>query len=158
LKRDRGGPCGLSSNGYDLPTSRWTGKWWGASAGGCWCCSASVKATGEADAVFMADKVARLRIFEDDQGKMNLAPADVGAEFLVVSQFTLYGDIRKGRRPSFTEAAPPERARELYERFLELLRARGFRVESGIFGAKMLVQLENDGPVTLWFDTAEALK
>ncbi|REJ36192.1 MAG: D-tyrosyl-tRNA(Tyr) deacylase [Bacillota bacterium] len=113
---------------------------------------------GEADAVFMADKVARLRIFEDDQGKMNLAPADVGAEFLVVSQFTLYGDIRKGRRPSFTEAAPPERARELYERFLELLRARGFRVESGIFGAKMLVQLENDGPVTLWFDTAEALK
>ncbi|MFS8533737.1 MAG: D-aminoacyl-tRNA deacylase [Limnochordales bacterium] len=113
---------------------------------------------GEADAVFMADKVAGLRIFEDDQGKMNLAPADVGAEFLVVSQFTLYGDIRKGRRPSFTEAAPPERARELYERFLELLRARGFRVESGIFGAKMLVQLENDGPVTLWFDTAEALK
>jgi len=113
---------------------------------------------GEADAALMADKVAGLRIFEDDQGKMNLAPADVGAEFLVVSQFTLYGDIRKGRRPSFTEAAPPERARELYERFLELLRARGFRVESGIFGAKMLVQLENDGPVTLWFDTAEALK
>ncbi|HEY8496318.1 MAG TPA: D-aminoacyl-tRNA deacylase [Limnochordales bacterium] len=113
---------------------------------------------GEADAALMADKVAGLRIFEDDQGKMNLAPADVGAEFLVVSQFTLYGDIRKGRRPSFTEAAPPERARALYERFQELLRARGFRVESGVFGAKMLVQLENDGPVTLWFDTAEALK
>ncbi|OUM98586.1 MAG: D-tyrosyl-tRNA(Tyr) deacylase [Firmicutes bacterium ZCTH02-B6] len=112
----------------------------------------------EADAALLADKLAGLRIFEDDQGKMNLAPADVGAEFLVVSQFTLYGDIRKGRRPSFTGAASPDHARALYERCKDLLRARGFNVESGVFGARMLVQLENDGPVTLWFDTAEGLK
>src|SRR5690606_13980252 len=105
---------------------------------------------GEREAAYLADKVAQLRIFEDEHGKMNLAAADVGAQFLVVSQFTLYGDIRKGRRPSFTEAAPPEQARTLYERFQELLRQRGFHVESGVFGAHMLVQLENDGPVTLW--------
>jgi len=88
---------------------------------------------GEREAAYLADKVAQLRIFEDEHGKMNLAAADVGAQFLVVSQFTLYGDIRKGRRPSFTEAAPPEQARTLYERFQELLRQRGFHVESGVF-------------------------
>jgi len=113
---------------------------------------------GEAEARLVADKLAGLRVFEDEHGKMNLGPAEVGAEFLIVSQFTLYGDIRKGRRPSFTGAAPPETARALYERVQELLAERGFRVASGVFGARMLVQLENDGPVTLWFDTAEALK
>lgn len=113
---------------------------------------------GEAEAALLADKVAHLRVFEDEAGKMNRAAAEVGAQFLVVSQFTLYGDILKGRRPSFTEAAPPEHARALYERFQEMLRERGFQVESGVFGARMLVELENDGPVTLWFDTNSALK
>jgi len=113
---------------------------------------------GEAEAALLADKVSHLRIFEDGQGKMNLGPAEVGAEFLVVSQFTLYGDIRKGRRPSFTQAAPPDHARALYERFQTMLRERGFHVESGVFGARMLVELENDGPVTLWFDTSSGLQ
>lgn len=101
----------------------------------------------------MVDKLIHLRVFEDDAGKMNLSIADVGGQFLVVSQFTLYGDIRKGRRPSFTEAAPAEQARRLYEQVIEELGRRGFSVQGGRFGAHMQVRLVNDGPVTLLFDT-----
>jgi D-aminoacyl-tRNA deacylase len=103
----------------------------------------------EEDAAFLADKIANLRIFEDNAGKMNLSLIDVGGEILSVSQFTLYGDCRKGRRPNFMEAARPEQANPLYERFNGLLREKGIKVETGIFGAMMDVELVNDGPVTL---------
>lgn len=103
----------------------------------------------EVDAVFLADKIANLRIFEDNAGKMNLSLLDVGGEILSVSQFTLYGDCRKGRRPNFMEAARPEQANQLYERFNSLLREKDIKVETGIFGAMMDVELINDGPVTL---------
>jgi len=106
----------------------------------------------EAAAVWMADKVVGLRLFSDADDKMNLALADIGGALLVVSQFTLYGDAAKGRRPSFIDAARPEVAIPLYERFLSLLRARGVPVESGEFGAMMDVELVNDGPVTLWLE------
>ncbi|MFS8581517.1 MAG: D-aminoacyl-tRNA deacylase [Limnochordales bacterium] len=108
---------------------------------------------GEDDAALMAEKLAGLRVFDDGAGKMNLSVAEVGGEFLIVSQFTLYGDVRKGRRPSFTGAAPPERAERLYMRVMEHLRGRGFTVQGGRFGARMQVRLVNDGPVTLLFDT-----
>jgi D-tyrosyl-tRNA(Tyr) deacylase len=98
---------------------------------------------------WMADKVAGLRLFSDAQGKMNLTLREVGGSFLVVSQFTLYGDVVKGRRPSFIDAARPETAIPLYERFLGALRDLGFEVASGRFGADMLVETHNDGPVTL---------
>ena len=98
---------------------------------------------------WMAEKVVGLRVFTDPGGKMNLSVDEVGGALLVVSQFTLYGDARKGRRPSFVEAAPPGVAIPLYERFLELLRAAGRPVETGEFGAMMEVELVNDGPVTL---------
>ena len=100
-------------------------------------------------AVWMAEKVAGLRIFSDPEGKMNLALAEVGGAVLVVSQFTLYGDSAKGRRPSFIDAARPEQAIPLYERFCAELKGRGLRVETGEFGAEMEVELVNDGPVTL---------
>ena len=103
----------------------------------------------EARATWMADKVAGLRLFSDADGKMNLSLADVGGAVLVVSQFTLYGDASKGRRPSFINAARPEVAIPLYERFIALLRDRGLHVETGEFGASMQVELVNDGPVTL---------
>ena len=103
----------------------------------------------EQDLAWMADKLAGLRIFEDDAGKMNLSVEDVGGDVLSVSQFTLYGDCRKGRRPNFMGAARPETAEALYGKFNELLRARGLRVETGKFGAMMDVSLVNDGPVTL---------
>jgi len=103
----------------------------------------------EAVLVWMADKIVGLRLFADAEDKMNLALADVGGELLVVSQFTLYGDAVKGRRPSFIDAARPETAIPLYERFVELLGARVERVETGEFGAMMDVDLVNDGPVTL---------
>jgi D-tyrosyl-tRNA(Tyr) deacylase len=103
----------------------------------------------QADAAFMADKIANLRVFEDEAGKMNLSLLDVGGEVLSVSQFTLYGDCRKGRRPNFMEAARPEHAKEIYELFNGLLREKGIKVETGVFGAMMDVQLVNDGPVTL---------
>jgi D-tyrosyl-tRNA(Tyr) deacylase len=106
-------------------------------------------ADAEDSLVWMADKVLGLRIFADEQGKMNRSVADIDGQLLVVSQFTLYGDTRKGRRPSFVEAAPPEIAIPLYERFVELLRASGRPVETGEFGAMMDVELVNDGPVTL---------
>jgi D-tyrosyl-tRNA(Tyr) deacylase len=101
---------------------------------------------------WMADKVAGLRLFGDAEGKMNLGLSDVGGAVLVVSQFTLYGDAAKGRRPSFIDAARPETAIPLYEKFISLLRERGLQVETGEFGAMMDVELVNDGPVTLWLE------
>lgn len=106
-----------------------------------------------ADADWLADKIAGLRIFEDDRGKMNLALLDTGGEMMVVSQFTLYGDCRKGRRPSFVAAAPPETAETLYLYFTERLRGMGIRVQTGRFRAMMAVSLVNDGPVTLFIDS-----
>jgi D-tyrosyl-tRNA(Tyr) deacylase len=107
---------------------------------------------GEDDLVWMADKIVGLRLFADADDKMNLALADVGGALLVVSQFTLYGDASRGRRPSFVDAARPETAIPLYERFVALLRGRGAAVETGEFGAMMDVELVNDGPVTLWLE------
>jgi D-tyrosyl-tRNA(Tyr) deacylase len=105
-----------------------------------------------AEVAWMADKVAGLRVFRDSQDKMNLALGDVGGAVLVVSQFTVYGDAAKGRRPSFIDAARPEIAVPLYQGFLAALRARGLRVEAGEFGADMLVEIHNDGPVTLMLE------
>ncbi len=107
---------------------------------------------GEAQLVWMTDKILGLRIFGDAEDKMNLSLADVDGALLVVSQFTLYGDAVKGRRPSFIDAARPEVAVPLYERFIGLLRERGAKVETGEFGAMMQVELVNDGPVTLWLE------
>jgi D-tyrosyl-tRNA(Tyr) deacylase len=101
------------------------------------------------DVQFMVDKVVNLRIFEDEEGKMNNSLLDIGAEILSVSQFTLYGDCKKGRRPNFMLAAKPEYANELYEKFNHLLKEKGIKVETGRFGAMMEVHLINDGPVTL---------
>jgi D-aminoacyl-tRNA deacylase len=110
---------------------------------------------GSAELNWLADKIVGLRIFEDGEGKMNRSLAEVGGEMLVVSQFTLYGDCRKGRRPSFTDAAPPELAEKLYLDFVARVRAAGIEVATGKFREHMLVSLVNDGPVTLWIDTAE---
>jgi D-aminoacyl-tRNA deacylase len=104
---------------------------------------------GAAEAQRLAEKVARLRIFEDDEGRFDRSLLDVGGEALVVSQFTLLADTAKGNRPSFGEAAPPEQAEPLYEAFCEALRAQGLRVATGVFGARMAVELVNDGPVTI---------
>lgn len=104
---------------------------------------------GPAEAGWMAGKVARLRVLPDEQGRMNRSVLDAGGEVLAVSQFTLYGDASKGRRPSFIAAARPEEAAPLYEAFIAALRARGLAVETGEFGAAMLVDIQNDGPVTL---------
>jgi D-tyrosyl-tRNA(Tyr) deacylase len=101
---------------------------------------------------WMADKVIGLRIFGDSEGKMNLALQDIGGALLIVSQFTLYGDTEKGRRPSFIDAARPDAAERLYDRFVGMLAERGVRVERGEFGAMMDVELVNDGPVTLWLE------
>jgi D-aminoacyl-tRNA deacylase len=106
------------------------------------------KNDSESNAASLAEKIGNLRIFEDDQGKMNRSVRDVGGEILVVSQFTLYGDCTKGNRPSFTEAAPAAGAEQLYEAFVNRLRALGLRVATGRFQAKMDVSLTNDGPVT----------
>lgn len=110
------------------------------------------KTDGTAQVEWMADKIAGLRVFADDEGKMNRDLAAVGGAVLVVSQFTLYGDVSKGRRPSFIDAAPPETAVPLYEAFVAALRGRGLPVETGEFGAMMDVELVNDGPVTLVID------
>lgn len=105
------------------------------------------------EAVSLAEKTLDLRIFEDDAGKMNRSVADIGGDILVVSQFTLLGDCRKGRRPGFTDAAPPELADRLYEEYVAALRHRGIRVATGVFRANMQVALINDGPVTLLLDS-----
>ena len=109
-------------------------------------------ADGEDQAAWLANKIAGLRIFEDPDGKMNLSLQDVGGGALVISQFTLFADAVKGRRPSFIDAAPPEVAAPLVERFADLLRAEGIPVETGRFGANMLVEIHNDGPVTIWLE------
>ncbi len=109
----------------------------------------------EAEATFLANKLSKLRIFSDDAGKMNLSVKDIGGSILVVSQFTLYADARKGNRPSYIQAAHPDKAIPLYEFFQTQLRELGFQVESGEFGADMKVSLLNDGPVTIWLDTVD---
>jgi D-aminoacyl-tRNA deacylase len=109
----------------------------------------------ESDVEILAKKIANLRIFADADGKFNLSAIDVNAELLVISQFTLFADARRGRRPSFTDAARPETAIPLYEKFVEKLRTMGFKVETGEFQADMLVEISNSGPVTIWLDTAE---
>jgi D-tyrosyl-tRNA(Tyr) deacylase len=110
---------------------------------------------GPTELRWMVDKVVGLRVFDDGEGKMNLALADVGGELLVVSQFTLLGDCRKGRRPSFIDAAPPEMAERMYEEFVAAARAAGIRVATGKFRTHMEVELVNDGPVTLLLDSAD---
>ena len=107
---------------------------------------------GEEQVTFLAEKVANLRIFEDEQGKTNLSVQDVKGEAIVVSQFTLYADSRKGRRPSFTDAALPEIAEPLVDRFVELLRGHGVPTQTGKFGHHMQVEIHNDGPVTIWLE------
>lgn len=107
---------------------------------------------GRAEADWVAGRIAGLRVFDDDAGKMNLGLADVDGELLVISQFTLYGDTRKGRRPSFTEAAAPEQAEPLVDYFVNVLRQAGFTVATGVFGAHMAVEIHNDGPVTLMIE------
>ena len=110
----------------------------------------------EADAVYLAEKIAGLRVFEDERGKMKRSVQDIGGNALAVSQFTLYGDVRRGRRPSFDAAAPPEKARELYELFVKQLQAMGLRCETGRFQEMMKVELVNDGPVTILLDSGKA--
>jgi D-tyrosyl-tRNA(Tyr) deacylase len=110
----------------------------------------------EADATYLAEKIAGLRVFEDADGKMNRSVQDVGGSVLAVSQFTLYGDVRRGKRPSFDTAAPPEKARRLYEFFVEQIRAAGLRCETGRFQEMMQVELVNEGPVTILLDSVKA--
>ena len=110
----------------------------------------------ETDASYLAEKIAGLRVFEDENGKMNRSLQDVGGSVLAVSQFTLYGDVRKGKRPSFDGAAPPAEARRLYELFVERIRALGLRCETGQFQAMMQVELINEGPVTILLDSGKA--
>jgi D-aminoacyl-tRNA deacylase len=109
-------------------------------------------ADGEKQALWMAEKIASLRIFSDAEGKMNLSVQDVKGEVIVVSQFTLFADSQKGRRPSFVDAARPEIAAPLVERFAALMCMRGIPTQTGIFGADMLVEIHNDGPVTIWLE------
>ena len=110
---------------------------------------------GEAEVRLLAEKMINLRIFEDDQGKMNRSLLEVNGAVLVISQFTLYAECRKGRRPNFLAAAPPEQSAELYERFIAALRAREIMVATGRFGTEMEVELVNDGPVTIMLDSAD---
>jgi D-aminoacyl-tRNA deacylase len=110
----------------------------------------------EADAIYLAEKIAGLRVFEDNAGKMNRSVQDVGGSVLVVSQFTLYGDVRRGKRPSLEAAAPPEKARQLYELFVLRMRAAGLHCETGCFQEIMKVELANEGPVTILLDSGKA--
>jgi len=116
------------------------------------------KGDSEPDARYLAEKIANLRIFSDEADKFNLSALDIGGEILAVSQFTLLADTRKGRRPSFTDAAPPEEAEALIENFVQLLRAAGLKVETGRFRQNMLVEIHNSGPVTIFIDSEERLK
>ena len=109
------------------------------------------------DADYLAEKVANLRIFDDEMGKMNRSLLDVAGQMLVVSQFTLYGDVRRGRRPSYTEAAEPVKANSLYEYFVDQVRRQEIKVETGVFQAMMQVSLTNDGPVTILLDSRKVL-
>src|SRR5579872_4445765 len=109
----------------------------------------------EADVEYLSEKIAGLRIFEDSDGKMNRSVADAGGSVLAVSQFTLYGDVRRGKRPSFDDAAPPEQARALYEFFIQRIQAAGLRCETGRFQEMMQVELVNDGPVTILLDSGK---
>ncbi len=113
------------------------------------------KADTGTDVAYLADKIAGLRVFYDDEGKMNRAVAEVGGALLVVSQFTLFGDVRRGKRPSFDAAAPPEQARALYEAMVERFRSMGLRCETGRFQEHMEVELANDGPVTILLDSTK---
>ena len=113
------------------------------------------KADTESDVDYLAEKIIGLRTFEDGNGKMNLSVLDTGGSILAVSQFTLYGDVRRGKRPSFDDAAPPEPARQLYEHFVTKVRAAGLVCETGRFQAMMQVELVNDGPVTILLDSAK---
>ena len=110
----------------------------------------------EADASYLAEKIAGLRVFEDDHGKMNRSVQDIGGSVLAVSQFTLYGDGRRGKRPTFDAAAPPEKARQLYEFFVKQIRSAGLRCETGRFQEMMQVELVNEGPVTILLDSGKA--
>ena len=112
---------------------------------------------GEDDLKYIVDKTANLRIFEDGDGKMNLSALEIQAEILAVSQFTLYGDSRKGRRPSFIDAAPPEKGRDFYDRYVTLIKETGLTVATGEFGAHMAVDIYNDGPVTLIVDSSKII-
>jgi D-tyrosyl-tRNA(Tyr) deacylase len=107
---------------------------------------------GEEQARYLVEKIANLRIFEDENGKLNLSLLEISGKAIVVSQFTLYADTRKGRRPSFTDAALPQVASPLVDRFIELLIAQGVPTQQGVFGAHMLVNIANDGPVTIWLE------
>lgn len=112
----------------------------------------------DVDARYLAEKIANLRVFADESGKFNLSIQDIGGEVLVVSQFTLFANTRKGRRPSFTDAAPPEEAEPLMDTFVQFLRTAGLRVDTGRFQQYMLVEIHNDGPVTIFIDSEERLK
>ena len=113
------------------------------------------KHDSDEDASYIVGKAVNLRIFADDQERFNRSALDIGAELLIVSQFTLYGDTRKGRRPSFTEAAPPEQAEAAFNRVVEMFRESGLMVQTGIFQAHMMVSIQNDGPVTIMLDSAD---
>ena len=116
------------------------------------------KGDSEPDAQYLADKIANLRIFSDEADKFDLSALDIGGEILVVSQFTLLADTRKGRRPSFTDAAPPEEAEPLIDKFVQLLQASGLKVQTGRFRQNMLVEIHNSGPVTIFIDSEERLR